>query len=150
MGQPQNLKKTIVSSLEYFPPLNSFRNTSSKKEYFPRKLFAEIRYSDDLGKKSPTCKMALVAHKIVQRSSKRIEQILLRRTSLFVALLSIAFYQEENTKLRAIKDSSNTQYFACCSITTLLMITDKSFVLFFYLHLHINCLATSCFSASHC
>ena len=38
------INNLIVSSLEQFPPLNSFRTSIPKKEQFPRKLFAEIRY----------------------------------------------------------------------------------------------------------
>ena len=37
-------KKTIISSLEQFPPLNTCRTSSSKKEQLPRKLYEEIRY----------------------------------------------------------------------------------------------------------
>ena len=38
-------RKTIVSSFEQFPPLNTFRTSSSKKEQLPRQLYEEIRYS---------------------------------------------------------------------------------------------------------
>ena len=42
--QGGNLKLYTKSKIkEYFPPLNNGRNLTSKKEQFPRKLFAEIR-----------------------------------------------------------------------------------------------------------